>query len=270
MRSLNIVAVCRMPDKMDDAAAVLGGIVDLTAYEAASRLRVSRGVPVVVAVYPDPSTAEDAAGRLESAGFVTVVLKDDGIESEDQRFIVRKFSFEDTRLSVESRDGDKMSVDYGRFDFMLRGTCITRSARTRVEKGRKFSLGRAVISGGLVMSRSTKRHHVDTSESREGFVHLYADDLIMVFRESSLVYSSLGSLMKPARPANFAVVVDELRRRCRNVSFSDSLLARSAQAQILGPLFSPEEDLDIAISLVTGAARESTCHRPLPGNRGRG
>ncbi|HEB76762.1 MAG TPA: hypothetical protein ENJ04_10460 [Nitrospirae bacterium] len=251
MGPLNIVAICRVPERREDAAATLAGITGLSTYEAAARLRAGARLPVVVAVSRDPETAEVTAGRLTAEGFQALVLHHDEIVPEDGSFAVRRFFFEEGGLRVRSANGDTLSVDYRDFKVMVRGTCITRTSKTTVEKGRRFSLSRAVISGGLVMSRSTKRRRAETTESREGFFLLYAPRYnTLIFRETELVYTSLGPLLRPARPENFATVVNELRRRCPDLLFDESLVARSAQAQLLGPLFDPEEDLDIATSLL--------------------
>jgi len=256
--SLNIVAVCDPPGGEKEPAAVLSGIIGVTPYEAGSRLNVAGRFPVVVAVYAEHASAEETAGRLRSAGFGTVVLSQDEIESESRRFIVRKFSFDDRQLRVESRQGEGLVVDYSQVEVMLRGTCIEQVTKSWVEKEKKLSLGRAVISGGLMLSKTIEKHHVDTSENREGFLHLYAGRrYILVFRETSLVYSSLGPMLRPTRSANFALVTAELKRRCHGAFYDDSLLNRSVQTRILGPLFNPEEHLDIAITLMAKFLRRS-------------
>jgi hypothetical protein len=255
--TLNIVAIRNTPENKKDPATILGKIIGTTQYEAGSRLRVAGRFPVIVAVYAEPASADETAVKLRSAGFGAVVLSEDEVESDSKRFAVRNFFFDDMQLRVESREGESLLLDYSLIEIILRGTCIEQVSKTTIEKGKKLSLGLAVISGGLIMRKSIERHHVDTSENREGFLNLYAGTkYIIVFRENSLVYSSLGSLLKPTRSANFAFITAELKRRCPDASYSESLLHRSAQAQILGPLFNPEADTDVAISLMAKSLRQ--------------
>ncbi len=249
--SLNIVAIRNTPENKSNPAAILGEIIGTTQYEAGSRLRVAGRLPVIVAVYAEPASADETAAKLSSAGFGAVVLSEDEIESDNRRFIVRNFFLDDMQLRVESREGEMLLLDYNLIEIILRGTCIEQFSKTTIEKGKKLSLGLAVISGGLILSKSTERHHVDTSENREGFLNLYAGTKhIIAFRENFVIYSSLGSMLKPTRSANFAFITAELKRRCPDAFYNESLLHRSAQAQILGPLFNPEADADIAISLM--------------------
>ncbi|HEC96859.1 MAG TPA: hypothetical protein ENI58_01660 [Nitrospirae bacterium] len=254
--SLNIVAVRNTPENENNPAVILGEIIGTTAYEAGSRLRAAGRFPVIVAVYAEPASADETAAKLRSAGFRAVVLSHDDIESDTRRFIVRNFFFDDMQLRVESREGETILLDYGLIEIILRGTYIEQVTETTIEKGKKLSLGLAVISGGLVMRKSFEKHHVDTSENREGFLNLY-DSMrrIIVLRENALVYSSLGSRLQPTRTANFAFITAELKRRCPYASYDESLLNRLAQSQILGPLFNPAEDADIAISLTAKSLR---------------
>ena len=124
-------------------------------------------------------------------------------------------------------------------------------------KERKFSIGRAVLSSGLVLTKATKSTRQVTTEDREGFFNLYSGNrLTLVFRESALIYDSLGSALKPSRVANFAYLLAELRQRQPNTVFDDRLLRRAEQAVLLGPLLPPEEHLEIATSLLAKILRQ--------------
>jgi hypothetical protein len=171
--------------------------------------------------------------------------------AQGDRFVVRSFSFEQSSLRVESRQNDEMTVDYGDVSLILCGKGIMTETESSTETSTKFSLGRAVMTSGLVMTKKEEKHHEHVTENREGFIHLIVkQNKTIVFRENDLDYSSLGDAMKPTRYANFTYIAAELRKRCHNVTYDDSLLNKNVQMQILGPLFDPEEHLDIAIDLL--------------------
>lgn len=248
---MDILAVNAVPSEMDKAVEVLAGIMDASNYDAGARLRFAANTPLIVKSYGQPGEVEKAASILKSAGFGTVVLKEGAIESGSNRFIVRSFSLDESRLHVASRQGQNMTIAYDGPRLLLRGTSIVRTSETEVEKSRKFSIGRAVLSGGIVVSKTSKKTREEITEQREGFLHLYVgEDRVVVFRETALDYSSLGPLLKPTRSANFAFIVAELRKRCPGAVYDETLLTRAGQAQLLGPLFKPEEYLDIAISVL--------------------
>lgn len=119
------------------------------------------------------------------------MLDQDEIETESAQFIVRKFRLDNEAIYVESGNGQSLTVDYGNIDLFLRGTGIAGKTEIETSKERKFSLGRTVLSGGLVMSRTKKVMREIKTEEREGFFNIYSRSLpAIVFRESALVYDS--------------------------------------------------------------------------------
>jgi len=253
---MHIVAIYNLPDHKDDLAEALASALGTTVYEARSRLRVPGKGPLVAASCRDCVAAEKIAERLASGGFDAIVLDLDEIETESAQFIVRKFRLEDDALDVESGNGQNLTVDYRSIDLLLHGTSIAGKTESETLKKRKFSPGRAVLSGGLVMSRTKKITREIKTEEREGFFNLYAGTLpTLVFRETVLVYDSPGFALKPTRVANFAYLISELRQRQPDAAFDERLLRRAEQAALLGPLLSPEEFLHVATLLLAKILR---------------
>ncbi len=254
---MHIAAIYNLPEHKDDLAEALAAALGTTVYEALSRLRVPVKGPLVAASCRDHEAAEKIAERLASGGFDAIVLDQDEIETESAQFIVRKFRLDDEALDVESGKGQNLIIDYRSIDLLLRGTGIARKTEIETSKERKFSLGRAVLSGGLVMSRTKKITREIKTEEREGFFNLYSGSLpTLVFRESVLVYDSPGFALKPSRVANFAYLISELRMRQPDAAFDERLLRRAEQAALLGPLLSPEEFLNVATSLLAKILRQ--------------
>ena len=254
---MHIAAIYNLPDRKDDLAEALASALGATVYEARSRLRVPAKGPLVAASCRDREAAEKIAERLASGGFDAIVLDQDEIQTESDQFIVRKFRLDDEALYVESGNGQNLTVDYGSIDLLLRATSIAGKTESETVKERKFSLGRTVLSGGLVMSRTEKITREIKTEEREAFFNLYSRSLpALVFYESALVYDSPGFALKPSRVANFAYLISELRLRHPDAAFDDRLLRRAEQAAMLGPLLSPEEFLNVAISLLAKILRQ--------------
>jgi len=251
---MHIAAIHNLPDNKEELAAALADALGVTLYDARSRLSVPGNGPIVVAVSGEHEAAVKIAEKLHSKGFDAFVLNEDEIETGASQFIVRKFKLDDKELVVESRDGQSLAIDYSSIDLILRGTCIEVSSETETLKKRKFSAGRAILSGGLVMSKTTKVKRNVTTEERESFFNLYSENKpTTVFFENTLIYDSLGPLLQPSRIANFAYLLAELRQRQPNAIFDDRLLRRAEQALLLGPQLSPEDHLDVAIALLVKA-----------------
>lgn len=248
---MNIVAVNNFGKDTDGLSKALAAALGKTLYEARSRLLVPGGGPSVVAVFREAEKAEESAENLRSEGFEAVVLWQEEVETDGKRFLSRSFVFTKESLGLESRQGQHLTLHYHDIRLVLYGSGITVHTENEQVKERTFSLGRAIMTQGLMMTKGTKREVQTVNQIRERFLYLYASpQRTVVLRENALQYDSLGKTLQPSRSANFNYVVAELKRQIPHIMFDDRLLNRSGQVQMLGPLLSPEEHLDIATALL--------------------
>lgn len=248
---MHIVAIYNLPEKKELLAATLALALKATVYEALSRLKSLGHGPLVVGVSATLGQAEELWTRLKTSGFDAVLLKDEEIETDENRLVVQKFRIGGDALIAESGTSERVAVNYGSIDLIIRGTSIAQTTLTENEKERKFAPGMALLTGGLKMTKTTEYSVENTTQQREGFFLLYSgDQKTLVFRESRLVYSSLGAALQTTRRANFSLLLQELRRRSPDACYDDRLLTRAVQVQLLGPSLNPEQYLDIATSLL--------------------
>jgi hypothetical protein len=251
-----IVTIDNLGQDREGIARALSGVLGTTVYDALVRVNVPGKGPLIVASYREENIARERSEKLIAAGFNTTVLGQDEIETDKTRIIVRKFLFGNSELEIESRTGDHMNIDYSLVDIIIRGTRIAQNTETETIKGRKFDAGRAILSGGLVITKSVKLTQQSTTELREGFIHVYSGNQHpLVFPESVLRYESLGPALKPTRASNFAFVLSELRRRCPSAVYDERLVNKAGQFQLLGPMFDPEKHLDMAVSILLRSLR---------------
>lgn len=253
---MNIVAINNWGKAVDGLSKVLAAALGKTVYEVRSRLLVPRGGPSVVGVFQEPETAEESAAKLRENGFETVVLRREEVESDHTRFLVRHFEFTTQSLRVEDRQRQTVNLPYGDIQRILYGSAVTVHTEKELVKERKFSAGRAIMTQGLMLTKKTKREVRTEEQDRERFLYLYSQNRpTVVLRENGLRYDALGKALQTSRAANFNHVVSELRRQSPGAVFDDRLLTRGGQAQILGPLLTPEEHLDLAVALLVKVLR---------------
>ena len=134
---------------------------------------------------------------------------------------------------------------------LLRASRLISESTTEIVRERKLSLGRAILTGGLVMTRVEKRKRQLTRGEPEGLLYVYAEGhRPLYFGQLALDYRGLGGRLAPNAAQNFAHLWDALRERCPRAIRNDLLTNRTFQAALLGPALSPERHLDLAISLL--------------------
>ncbi|MBI5075864.1 MAG: hypothetical protein HZB62_11960 [Nitrospirae bacterium] len=248
---MHVVAIHSLGQDRETHASALALALDKTMYEVLSRLRSPGNGPFTVGVFADQERAMQMKAKLQSAGFSAVLLTEGEIVAELSPLIVRKFALSVTGLAVVTETGQSLSIPFQNVRLILRGIGIVRGTTTETVKSRSVSLGRAVMSGGLMLTRTTKTVQEVAVEERTAFFNLYAgDNPLLVFRENALVYDSLGPMLQPSRALNFTCLIAELRSRCPGAQYDERLLTRPAQIALLGPTLNPEEHLSVATALL--------------------
>ncbi len=256
---MHVVAIHSINSDKEAMAGSLSAVLKVTLYEALTRLRCPGNGPLTVAVFAEKERAEQLSEQLHSAGFESVVLTSDEIAAEACARLVRRFGLGERELHIETEQGDKLDIPFQDTDLILRGISIFRDTTTETVKHRSINLGRAVLSGGMMITKTTKTTRDVTTEVRERFINLYAGDApILVLRENALDYNSLGSARKPSRSENFTHLGTELRRCCPGARYDERLMNRAAQAAMLGPLLDPEKHLAVATALLAKVLRGTT------------
>lgn len=249
---MHFVAVHGMTGPIDALARSLATVLGKTAYEMRSRASAPHGGPTIVGTYSTLDAARTVADALDAAGFQTLVETPDAARGEWRSVFGRKVELGDAGqdLVFEDRAGDRHSVAPATVQLLLAGVGHWTETQTDVQKGRKFSAGRAVLSGGLMLTRKTVTKQTTTQKGGDRYLGVYAAGRCFLLYETQLQYGSLGALMQPSRALNFKVVERELRARCEGAAFDNRLLTRVGQTQVLGPAFQPESHGDLAAALV--------------------
>jgi hypothetical protein len=255
---MHLVAIHSLNKDKEAMGGSLAAILNVTLYEALTRLRCPGNGPLTIAVFAVKERAEKLSEELNAAGFKSVVLTDEEIAGEDRPWIVRSFGLGEGELHIETVDGKGLDISSRDVDLILCGIGISRDTTTETVKHRSINLGRAVLTGGMILTKTTKTTRDVTTETRARFINLYAPDApVIVFRENVLDYNSLGSARKLSRLENFAHLVSELRRCCPGAPYDERLINKAAQACLLGPLLNPEKHLAAATALLAKVLREN-------------
>ncbi len=262
---MHVVAVHRLQGSPDQLARDLATVLGITPYEARSRVIAPNGGPAVVASFASAEPAATCAARLRDAGFFPLVVSDQEMENDSNRSLVRQLQFAPGGLHLALRDGGNLSIPYAEVTLLLRGAGIVTSTAVETRTEKKFDLGRAVVSGGLVMRKKTTTVTEHTTHERQPFCHLYLPGRPpVVLRQNEMDYSALGADRQLSREANFNWICAELRRRCPAAILDDRLQTRPGLAQLLGPALDPERYLDLAITLLARAATSGAAPSPGP------
>ncbi|HEX3525479.1 MAG TPA: hypothetical protein VH988_00300 [Thermoanaerobaculia bacterium] len=234
-----------------DALAVrLAAVLGRTLLEARNRVSDPEGGPSVLATFPEKAAAEVYAEELKSRGFSVLVLPPEDVESDKERFVVRSFELGPEGLKAQARLGS-VEVPWQDVRLLLRGQTRLEQKLTKTSVRREFSLQRAVLTHGLLVTKPVKETKHELRVEHNGFLHLYrATGMPLVFRQQELSYAGLGPRLQHAIAANFSLLVAALREASPRAAYDERLATAPGQARLLGSLPAASH-LDVAISLVS-------------------
>ncbi len=248
-----VLALHRVTLPPEAATEAIGRVLGLGAYEARLKANVAAPGPVVAATSADEETLEIYAETLSGMGVPAFVI---GNASGVQPFVARRIAFGARACVVESRDGGRVEVPYSGVDLCLRGIGMTDFETTQTETSRKLSLGRAVLSSGLLITKKVETVKSQTTSKRSGFLLVQlGPDQIVALDEEALQYDGLGDDMKATRSLNFGFVCQRIKAACPDAIHDEQLINRARQVQMLGPKLSPESNLDLLTNLLTKSLR---------------
>lgn len=250
---MHIVAIREPRCRAADPARAFAEALGVTLLEARGRLHGAGAR--VAAVAQSEAKASAAAKALAARGFDTFIVGD-AERRQDQRETasVGGFSFHPQSFEARTRRDGAFGVPYHAITLLVLGLRVIRSTRTEVEPHRAVSLGRAIATGGLVLTRRVETETTRVEEERTRFLRVFSMGRPPLdLSDDALDFVALGDAMLPTRAANFALLVGQLRERAGNAAFDDLLVTTAGQRQVLSERLPAEKHLEAAVSVLARA-----------------
>ena len=218
---MKLVAIVRKPAQLEEAAAVLAAATGLTLAEC--RTRLSPELPALVARLE--GTAADAlVSSLRSAGLAALAI-DAQVPTDTARTLARQVAFTPDAVTFTPRFGEPMEIAWPDVLAVLRGSRESRADVERTEKSRSLSLGMAVATGGLKVTRTSTQTFHSSDSSIQQLILVYArDGRAAALVEGQVDFTCLGADLQPSSTANMVALDRRLRERASHAFHDDRLL----------------------------------------------
>jgi hypothetical protein len=218
---VKLLALARSPVDAEAAARALAEATGLTPAEA--RMRLAPEPPALLARL-DPPRADAAVATMRKAGAAALAI-DVRVPSDDDRTVARAFSIGDAGATFTPRSGAPLDVAWPDVLAVLRGARALRADVARAEKSRSVSIGSAVATGGLLVTRTSTKTVRSSEEATEQVILVYSrDGRAAALAEGGLDFSCLGAAMQPSSTANMVALAAMLRDRAKGAFHDDRLL----------------------------------------------
>ncbi|HEY8073544.1 MAG TPA: hypothetical protein VIF62_05530 [Labilithrix sp.] len=247
-----VVAIAALGRPVDQEILPLASDIGVTPYEAGLLLRGA--MPIVALRTDDKARAIALLGQLRARGHDAVAVDVANVISSDAMTPIRAFRFDGEALVVLGANAVETPVAYAEIVAILRAMHIARTESVEKEKRNVISIGRAVMTGGVVATKSVERETVKRSEDREPVIYIFRrDGAPCLLRANHARYDGLGPELRATANENVQTFIRVLRAHAPNAALDERLLAVKA---------ADTRQLDILASvLATSIARQIHAYR---------
>jgi len=218
---MKLVAIVRAVTNPEEAARAVADAAGLTLAEA--RMRLAPEPPALLARL-EPGKADLLVVALRKAGLAALAV-DARCPSDKDRTVAHAFAIDDAGITLTPRFGDATTFEWTDVLAVLRGARASRSEERRTEKSKSFSIGTAVATGGLKMTRTSTKTVRSSEEAIEQVILVYArDGRAATLAENELDFSCLGTGMQPSSTGNMLELARRLRDGAKSAFYDERLL----------------------------------------------
>jgi len=219
-----VVALATLTRPVDDEIAPLAADLGVTPYEAGLLLRAP--MPAIILRSDDKARALAMLARLRDRGHDAVGFDATQIASSDAMTPLRMFRFDGDALVSIAQSGAEERLPYAELTAIVRAMCSATTETVEKETKTKLSVGRAVLTGGLVATKTTTTEKRKRSEQREPVIYLFRREGVpWILRSTHARYDGLGADLRPTTIENLASFVRLLRERAPAALFDERLLS---------------------------------------------
>jgi hypothetical protein len=203
---------------------------------------------VLLSTVPADQIASLVAG-FASLGFAAFSCDPAAAPGDDDRLLVRGLEMEAGALTfLDGQDSHPCGADA--VSLILRGVRVTTTSETVTTNERRLDIGKAVLTGGLMLTSKVQKKSVRSEETREPFLLLQRNDgqPDAIIYERRVDYRFLGAEKQPASHANLERTLARLRALAPSAPVDD----RAARPGFVSGLpLTSCDPVDLALYLVT-------------------
>jgi len=229
---MHVVAVTRWGPPLEDELPELAARLGVVAYDL--RLRLAGGLPAFFVRVKDGTEAAGHVKFLRARGHGAVACDAEVVPGPEDQLVPVDFELSATALRGVCTRGRRFELPVATIFALLHVACVTGAEQTVTTKEKKFSLGRAVATGGMMMRKKVDRVTKTATEDQERMIYMFygSDTAPCVWKELTLRWEGLGDQRQLTTTENFKTLAGKLRTLAPKAFHDQRLLKQKRRADI--------------------------------------
>jgi hypothetical protein len=144
------------------------------------------------------------------------------------------FELQEGELSAQLRGGGRLAVPFSQLIAVVRAVEVCEQEHAVQSVERKLAIGRAVLSGGLMRSKTVHKSTSAKSLEHEQVAYLFRHEVAepLLLRESALSYAGLGDERGVSAHESFMRLIGVLQKRAPHALHDERLCVRKRRAEL--------------------------------------
>jgi hypothetical protein len=187
---------------------------------------------------------------FEALGFAAFSCDPAAAPGDDDRLLVRGIEMEAGALVFLDGHDNRHPCDAAAVSLIQRGVRVTTSSETVTTNERRLDMGKAILTGGLMLTSKVQKKSVKTEETRQPFLLLQRNDgqPDAIIYERRVDYRFLAAEKQPASHANLERTLARLRALAPGAPVDDRA---TKPGFVSGLPLTSCDPVDLALYLVT-------------------
>jgi hypothetical protein len=259
-----LVAIVELLGNIDTPALKeLAEGIGTTPYEL--RLLLNAGLPAVVLSTGDVRLAESVAAVVTQRGHRAILCDRRAAVPSAKMQQLRDFEFANDGLIADRARGD--FCPFSDITVLLRATHRTTVQTIEQVKERQLRPVMALATGGLVLSKTTKKEVTSTTAQREQVLYIFrrSQPVPWLLRERTAHYAALGTTMAPSSLQNFSTTLNRLRSLAPQAKYDERLVTSRPIRGVADGIEATDLHANILAAALSGAAPETAAELTASG-----
>ena len=217
----HLVAITALASPIEVEAKALAADLGTIAYE--ERLKLTAGLPAIVLATTDGDAAQALLAKLRARKHRALLCRASSVVPASAMVSLRRFQMDaDALVAADDR------LPWRDVSALIHARHHKQTETTETVTDKKFNLGRAVMTGGLVMRKTEKREVTTRTADTEHVLYVFRADggTPWLLRELGTHFGALGAALEPTATRNFQIAVEQFRARAPQAKFDASLVHR--------------------------------------------
>jgi hypothetical protein len=212
--------------------------------------RLAGTLPRVLLSAAPVDQIESLVSGFESLGFAAFSCDPTAAPGDDDRLLVRGLEMEAGALAFLDGQDNRHPCVAAAVTLIQRGVRVNTTSETVTTNERRLDIGKAVLTGGLMLTSKVQKKSVRTEETREPFLLLQRNDgqPDAILYERRVDYRFLDAEKQPASHANLERTLARLRALAPTVPVDDRA---TRPGFVSGLPLTSCDPVDLALYLVT-------------------